>query len=292
MRNKFNLYAVIVFLRSSLLGILMIGVIDSQNSLSAPALPSTSTNLPNATGELSAVSRTRNEDAAKTEKDEASARSEFRGAIVAAIASIVVAIIALLNSLKTAKLTARLNSIVNLQTDYDKDLRNRRIEQYQRLFAWMVNLPKYPKPEPLTVEGLRNLALAFRDWYFGGGGLLLSENEDPARFSESSRERYFDFQEGCKIVLQKIDGEWKFDGDPKNKDDLRLHFERDARWNPREDALIELAACALEKHVDRLPENVVKQLRSLASALRTSMTRDVLTRRSSFLSDDSQNIEK
>jgi len=261
MRDKLKVTAVTVLLRCSLIGTLLVA---AANAWSAPE-PPPAKNSSNATGGTSLLSKSAKEDATKKEKEAAATPWVFLGAIVTALGAVIASIITAINAMRNADI-ARLSAkesdyrsrdkerelavsnakldeqkslalaydkfIHDLRSEYDKDLRKHRIDHYQKLMAWMVNLPKYPKPEPLTAEGVRTLSLAFRDWYFAGGGLFLSENEDPETFSEASRERYFDFQEGCKIVLQKIDKEWKFAGDAAKPADLRKYFGRDEKWNP------------------------------------------------------------
>jgi hypothetical protein len=308
MKNELKVAATNLLLRYSLIGLLLGAGILSENAWSAPA--SASTNRSGATENVVSVSKSGSEETTKKPKDEG-----FLGSLVTAIASIIIAILTAIFSVVSAKrahstelevvrLSAKLEAkknldlanqkfLLDLQTEYDKDLRNHRIIQYQKLLAWMVNLPKYPKPEPLTVEALKHLSLEFRNWYFAGGGLFLCSNEkDPEHFSEASRERYFDFQEGCRIVLQKIEGKWKFGAVP-DENTLRGLFGRGKCWTPQDnlvklvnlnqESMIKKAATPVANERQELSDDVVELLRSLASELRTRMAEDVLTRQSSFL---------
>jgi hypothetical protein len=174
---------------------------------------------------------------------------------------------------------AHQNLVQALQSDFDKDLRLRRIIEYEKLWKLMVKLPKYPRTEPLSVSDLETLAGEFRNWYFNGGGLFLSEN---------SREKYFDFQEGAKIVFQKLCGEWRPNSpDVVNAAWLRTYLERGKSWTPPRE-IVELVKHPLEAKPDTLPPTIVSQLRLLASSLRSSMAQDVLTRQNSVLAQDTE----
>lgn len=63
----------------------------------------------------------------------------------------------------------------DLRAEYDKDLRERRIEVYKGLWHLLQYLGRYDRPKPLTPQTLQELTVEMRKWYFGGGGLYLSE---------------------------------------------------------------------------------------------------------------------
>src|SRR5437016_6157484 len=88
----------------------------------------------------------------------------------------------------------------DLEIVYDQELRNARIRQYTLLIKRMHSLAKYPDPGDMTYDDAQKLAEGFRDWYFDGGGLFMSEK---------TRETYFDLQDGLKIVLQKHHDKWR-----------------------------------------------------------------------------------
>lgn len=79
---------------------------------------------------------------------------------------------------------------LQLQVDFDKDLRAERIQSYKKLVMKLARLPKYPEPIPLGFKDTHCLAISLKDWYFEEGGLFLSEQ---------SREKYFDLQDALKI---------------------------------------------------------------------------------------------
>jgi hypothetical protein len=80
----------------------------------------------------------------------------------------------------------------DLRAEYDKDLRERRIPEYKRLWKLTDLFPKYARTTIPTVADVRELAISLRDWYFDGGGMLLSK---------SGRESYFALQEALGGLL-------------------------------------------------------------------------------------------
>jgi hypothetical protein len=158
-----------------------------------------------------------------------------------------------------------------LEIDSDKNLRDHRITSYKKLWGLLKPLAKYPEPGLLNQSSIRQLAVALREWYFDDGGLFLSE---------SAREDYFNLQDALKIVLQKQQGTWPSDMDePINVIYLREYLERNAKWSPPKE-LVALAASRLDGSVNVVPNAIIDDLRRLASTLRTTLTQDVLTRRS------------
>lgn len=69
-----------------------------------------------------------------------------------------------------------------LMVEYDKDLRKARIEAYGKLYSYFPVIARYSREKELTYEDLRHLAAQMRDWYFGVGGLYLSEQSRPVYF--------------------------------------------------------------------------------------------------------------
>jgi hypothetical protein len=62
----------------------------------------------------------------------------------------------------------------NLLGQIDVDLRTRRIDAYETLWASTKILPKWPRNDGVTYEQLRQFSETLRDWYFGTGGMFLS----------------------------------------------------------------------------------------------------------------------
>lgn len=222
----------------------------------------------------------------------------------------------------------------DLQIEYDKDLRSQRISHYKTLWSRTLPLAKYPQSRPLAydsapparlerllrkllphddgtegrvVDSIESLSISLRDWYFEGGGLFLSE---------STRDTYFDLQDGLKIVLQKGEkgeGRWPPQLDEKareldihsivsERDDvediedrkereryqqyeqhLRKHLDRDKDWNAPL-FLVRIASSQPDMSADNVPEDLHHDLMRLSSSLRTSLAKDVLTRKRPYFS--------
>jgi hypothetical protein len=82
-----------------------------------------------------------------------------------------------------------------LVAQYDRDLRTERVKHYKDLWAATELLAKYSPPEPITKQGLEQLAATLRHWYFSGGGIFLSDR---------ARDAYFAFQDSIVAALAKI----------------------------------------------------------------------------------------
>jgi hypothetical protein len=192
--------------------------------------------------------------------------------------SIVVALIGVFSAVLASFLAyqqGKANVRQELQIEYGKMLRVERLESYKLLMKLMKKLPKYPEPIPLSYTELRTLSQTFADWYYEeGGGLFLSKN---------SREHYFDLQDGIKITLKKHKGEWKSKpSEVKISPWLARELERlDPRWKCPV-SLEKIATSEIDVAGDKVASGLLEHVRGLASALRTSMTEDVMTRESAF----------
>lgn len=69
-----------------------------------------------------------------------------------------------------------------LLVEYDKDLRKLRITEYAKLYSNFVVIARYSRERDPTYQDLKNLAGQMRDWFFGEGGLCLSEQSRPVYF--------------------------------------------------------------------------------------------------------------
>ncbi|MBD0372404.1 MAG: hypothetical protein ICV60_16290 [Pyrinomonadaceae bacterium] len=161
----------------------------------------------------------------------------------------------------------------DLLIEYDKDLRARRLVYYEKLLSLMLPLAKYPEPEPLTYSKLGLLSIKLRRWYFEGGGLYMSE---------PTSNRYFDLQDGFKIVIQKQDNRWPQNSELESLGGLKEYLKR-KKVSPEVEAI---ARGELNMSGDQVPEEIYARLRALGSSLRTSMTEDVLTRAGTYLRDE------
>lgn len=72
----------------------------------------------------------------------------------------------------------------DLEAQYDKDLRERRMTAYGPLWALSEPLARYSPPKALTPDGARLLSQQLRKWYFRNGMVL----------SATARDAYFELQ--------------------------------------------------------------------------------------------------
>jgi hypothetical protein len=80
----------------------------------------------------------------------------------------------------------------DLEAEYDKDLRSKRIEGYKELWQQLQLLAKYDLPKPLNIQTSQELTVSMRTWYFEAGGLYLSED---------TRAFYFDLKRTIKEIF-------------------------------------------------------------------------------------------
>lgn len=85
---------------------------------------------------------------------------------------------------------------------FDTDLRQRRIPEYTKLWSLTKLLPKWPRANDVTSQDLHKLSKALRDWYFSGGGMLLSAESFDA-YSEL-QDRLAEFLSGQADPAQPI----------------------------------------------------------------------------------------
>ena len=79
----------------------------------------------------------------------------------------------------------------DLEAQYDKDLRDRRMTAYSALWALTEPLAIYSPARKLSGDGARALSERLRHWYFTDGMVL----------SEEARTRYFDLQKALTTDL-------------------------------------------------------------------------------------------
>lgn len=80
-----------------------------------------------------------------------------------------------------------------LEFAYDKDLRERRIAAYTRLWRLLEPLAKYSRPiAQLTTVHVREMSDLLRHWYFADGGFFLSVE---------ARDAYFALQEALTATV-------------------------------------------------------------------------------------------
>jgi hypothetical protein len=79
-----------------------------------------------------------------------------------------------------------LKSMTEMSTNILKDLWTNRYTSYLELWKITAVLPKYPKTNNVTFTNLLDASQRMRDWYFAGGGMLLTQK---------SKSLYFKLQE-------------------------------------------------------------------------------------------------
>lgn len=80
-----------------------------------------------------------------------------------------------------------------LESEYDIDLRKKRIDVYKKLWKELQVLALY-SPPPFSRETVEQLSTELRRWYFEQGGIFLSTR---------ARNRYFDLQEALVQTLKR-----------------------------------------------------------------------------------------
>jgi hypothetical protein len=109
------------------------------------------------------------------------------------VKTIVAGLFGLVSGAVLAYLGAVLKFRKDLEAEYDKDLREKRIETYQTLWSHLQLLARYDRPKPLNRKTLKELTVAMHKWYFETGGLYLSED---------TRKDYFDLKKIIKDILE------------------------------------------------------------------------------------------
>lgn len=76
---------------------------------------------------------------------------------------------------RTRQIELRSELLLKAMDGYDQRLSQTRETRYLELWALTAPLPKWPRNDALTFGRLDELTRELRDWYFGGGGLYLSQ---------------------------------------------------------------------------------------------------------------------
>ncbi|HEY6757513.1 MAG TPA: hypothetical protein VI037_09040 [Nitrososphaera sp.] len=87
-----------------------------------------------------------------------------------------------------------LETELDLSSQYDVKLRESRVEVYGKLWKLLEPLAKYARPQPVSYKLTLDLWKGCREWYFGTGGLFLSED---------ARTTYFLFMDEIQGVLKE-----------------------------------------------------------------------------------------
>ncbi|HEX4605240.1 MAG TPA: hypothetical protein VH724_14665 [Candidatus Angelobacter sp.] len=81
---------------------------------------------------------------------------------------------------------------LDMTAEYDKDLRQKRLELYKDLWPKTKPLAEFSAESPLTYGIVKAVSTEMRDWYFAEGGIYLSRN---------SRGPYFHLKKLMQTVL-------------------------------------------------------------------------------------------
>jgi hypothetical protein len=81
---------------------------------------------------------------------------------------------------------------LDLTVEYDKDLRNKRLELYKELWPKTKPLAEFSPEAPVTFDVIKAVSGDMRDWYFAEGGIYLSR---------LSRRPYFNLKSLMQEVL-------------------------------------------------------------------------------------------
>lgn len=104
----------------------------------------------------------------------------------------ITAVLGLVSGAVLAYVTAVVKFRKDLEAEFDKDLRERRLGAYEKLWATLESLARYDLPEPLTPYVLSKVTEAMRQWYFQSGGLYLSDD---------TRKVYFTLKDAIQRVV-------------------------------------------------------------------------------------------
>ena len=137
----------------------------------------------------------------------------------------------------------------------DESVRTARLERYAKLWRMSELLPEYPIAGDVTYDDLRTLSGEMRDWYFREGGMYLSE---------CSRRKYGDVQDEITIVTG---GKLL----PKKREEM-----------VKQGRLLQDAASGTAPQEGLVSDAEYEKVQKRLSALRTSMTRDLLARSQTF----------
>jgi hypothetical protein len=133
-----------------------------------------------------------------------------------------------------------LKSAIEFASTVDLDLRKARIAAYQPLWKLTDVLPSWPRNQNVTYGELDQFSTDMREWYFGQGGLYLSE---------PSMKAYRELQDKIWSVLEPL---------KKREEDYKSRVQGAEARDP-------------ESHYDSIRFN--------CSRLRSNLTIDILSRR-------------
>lgn len=102
----------------------------------------------------------------------------------------------------------------DLEAEYDKDIREKRIAEYKKLWELTQDFARYERPRPYALQDVQELMTAMHAWYFQGAGLFLSD---------SSRPKYFAFKDALQELIAASVQDQPLDPDKDAKAQERAH---------------------------------------------------------------------
>jgi hypothetical protein len=85
---------------------------------------------------------------------------------------------------------------LDLAAEYDKQLQEKRVAGYQKLWGMLEPLARYGRDRPVTYAVIRSISEQTRTWYFQTGGIYLTQR---------SRKPYFKWKAAMQPVLDAGD---------------------------------------------------------------------------------------
>ena len=93
-------------------------------------------------------------------------------------------------------LSTRAKIRLDLAAEYDKQLQEKRLESYKKLWGMLEPLARYGRDQPVTYEVIFSISEQTRTWYFQTGGIYLTQR---------SRKPYFDWKKAMQPALDAFD---------------------------------------------------------------------------------------
>jgi hypothetical protein len=85
---------------------------------------------------------------------------------------------------------------LDLTAEYDKELRDKRREVYEKLWKLLKPLARFSREKQITYQIIKETSEKIRDWYYDTGGIYLSKE---------SREPYFAFKKSMQKIIDNKD---------------------------------------------------------------------------------------
>jgi hypothetical protein len=98
---------------------------------------------------------------------------------------------------------------LDLTIEYDKELRQKRLEAYRDLWKRLKAMARYSPERPLTHQIVKDTSESMRDWYFDLGGIYLSRDSRGPYFAlKQAMQDIIDRQELQQEKDKPLDARW------------------------------------------------------------------------------------